>query len=564
MLKLAALALLALATTHVGAQERQTVVFETTQATTFGDSIYVLGDLPELGANEVTRAVKLEPTNYPVWRARVSLPANRTYTYRFYRRNDSAGQMRVATNGTPLTNPVTATTATANLSPTAKSIVYHTAWASPVVWWRQGSGAYQGAPMVDISPGRNAGERRWLARGLGLARQPIEFYITPGTATSTDRDPSAAVGTGTYITSLDAAFLQDGQLYNYVPAPSVSAGVRAYSASSLPFIDSTNLGERRYHRVWLPRGYNQHTSRSYPVLYMHDGQNIFEPGPFGTWSADAAAAEQVRLGNLREVIIVGADSNANRFRNYVPPGDITPDAQPGAADAYLRYVRDELKPWVQARYRTLNDAANTGTMGSSMGGQVSLYFGWDFASTFSRVGALSNYWSTNFRNRVHTTAKPPIRVYLDSGDSGTASDNFTPTFGTRDAMITPNRPGTPFALEDDLRHFVGFFQQHNEAAWASRCGAAMAFLFPTREEANPLLVLSGSAHFDFDGLRTTVVPDLDDAYALSAGIAGTPGAPPFVGVPRDVNLDGATNASDARAIVSLARAGERASLVAGR
>ena len=523
------------------AQSRETVVFSTNQTTVVGESIYVLGDLPELGAGDLTRALKLEPSQYPTWRLPVSLPTGRTYTYRYVKRTDSAATARVPTNGTTVAGPFNASTTPTN--PATKAILYHSGWTAPQIWFRTDTAAaFSPVTMIDLGPGRGPTERRWAATNLPLAQRTIEFYITPSLGTG--RDPAS----GTYSTQLDSALLQDGQLYNYMPAAAVGAAVRNYSTAALPFIDSipSNLNERRFYRVWLPRGYSQHTTKRYPVLYLHDGQNCFEPGAFGTWNADIAANLQMARGAMREVIIVAADSNNNRFVNYVPSGDLTPSAQPGNANAYLRFMRDELKPVIDAQYRTLPDAANTGTMGSSMGGQVSMVFGWDATNTYTRIGALSNYWSTNFRNRVTSTAKPAIKLYMDSGDSGTASDNFTPTFNVRDALINNSRIGGPFLSELDFRHTIGFNQQHNEAAWAQRVGPAMSFLFPVTEEANAFVAFANGAQFDLTSdARATV----EDAYRQVAESL------------RDVNLSGSVDTDDARAVANASRSTERTNLL---
>ncbi len=523
------------------AQPRETVLFSTSQTTVLGESIYVVGDLQELGNNDITRAVKLEPSQYPLWRAPISLPANRSYSYRFVKRLDSAAAMSNPSNGTTVAGPFAASTAAAPLAPATKAILYHSGWTAPTLWFRTTTAdAFTPTTMIDLGPGRSNAERRYAAVNLAQAGRTIEFYITPGSGSG--RDPAA----GAYSTALNAALLQDGQIFNDVPTGFVPPGVRDYSASALPFIDSTNLGERRFYRVWLPRGYAQNTTKRYPVLYMHDGQNCFEAGPFGTWNADTAAAQQIARGALREIIIVAADSNSNRFTNYVPSGDITPAGNAGNAAAYLRFMRDELKPRIDAQYRTLPDAANTGTMGSSMGGQVSMVFGWDAPTTYTRIGALSNYWSTNFRNRVTSTAKPNIRLYMDSGDSGTASDNFTPTFNVRDALISNSRIGGPFVSELDFRHTIGFGQQHNESAWAQRVGPAMAFLFPATEEPNPLIVFADGSQFD---LTADARITSEDAYRQSLDSS------------RDVNISGQINAEDARAVANASRTTERANLL---
>jgi predicted alpha/beta superfamily hydrolase len=523
--------------------DRVDVVFSTNQQTQFGQSIYVLGNLPELGAGDVRRAVKLEPSQYPVWRAIISLPTNTAYSYQFVRRTDDAASVGNPANGTLLGSLVQATTPSVPLQPERKALVYHSAWPRPIVSWRVVGGAtFTRTPSLDFGTARGPGERRWLALLPAPPRARIEWFIEPSSdAPTTQRDPAV----GTYACSLDAFVLQDGQVFAYHPPATVSPPRRDYSASAIPAINSVNLGgERRQYRVWLPRGYTQSTTKRYPVLYMHDGQNIFEPGSFGTWNADTAAHQQMVRGDMREVIIVGADSTGNRFIDYVPPGDLTPTLQQGQADRYIRFLTQELRPLINATYRTLPEASNTGTMGSSMGGQVSTVMGWDWTSTYTRIGALSNYWSTNFRNRIQSSVKPAIKLYMDSGSAGTASDNFSPTFSTRDNLNNPTRPGGAFVLERDFRHTIGIGAEHNEAAWAARVGPALSFLFPASEEQT-LLSLASLQAFDASG-DGTLSPN--DAYIASAA-------------PFDANRNDAISPDDARAVANVLRRSERATLL---
>jgi predicted alpha/beta superfamily hydrolase len=540
-----ALALVALATQHARAQsDRVDVVFSTNQQTQFGQSIYILGDLPELGGGDVRRAIKLEPSQYPLWRGVVSLPVNTLYSYQFLRRTDDAASVGNTTNATLLGTPIQASTPSVALSPDRKALVYLSGWRQPVVSWRVvGASTFTRTPSLDIGEGRSATERRWLALLPAPPRARIEWFIEPAPTNppTGQRDPAS----GTYSASLDAFVLQDGQVFAYSPAATVSTPRRDYNASAIPAINSVNLsGERRQYRVWLPRGYTQHTTKRYPVLYMHDGQNIFEPGSFGTWNADSAASLQMARGDMREVIIVGADSTGNRFIDYVPQGDLTPTLQAGQADRYIRFVTQELKPLIDSNYRTLTSASVTGAMGSSMGGQVSMVMGWDWTSTYTRIGALSNFWSTNFRNRIMSSAKPNVKLYMDSGSAGTANDNFAPTFTTRDNFNNPTRAGGPFVLERDFRHVIGIGAQHNEPAWAARVGPAMSFLYPASEEQT-LLALASLASFDASG-DGTISPH--DAALASAE-------------PRDTNLDNTITPDDARAVANISRRAERANLL---
>lgn len=539
-----ALAVAALAA-PAAAQTRQNVTFQINYSNTVvGQSVFVLGDLDELGAGDLRRAVKLEPTQWPLWRATLSLPAGTNYTYRFYRRDDGPGRLGDAANGLLIAGPVTATTPGPAPRAGAKAILYHSSLAQPVLYWRTPapSGAqppFTAQPLVIAGPGRTPGETRWAGLGFGVEGRPVEFYFAPPGGAG--RDPAS----GTYFTSLDGVFVQDGGVYSYVPAPSVADWRRDYNPAALPAFQSQFLfenGQRewREYRVVLPRGYDAHTARRYPVVYLHDGQNVFEPGPFGTWNAHTTAGALTRQGQMREVILVGVDNGPNRLSDYSAP-----DAG-GNANNYLRFLLEELKPFIDANYRTLPGAATTGTIGSSMGGQVSLYMGWDYSAQFTRIGAFSGAWSvytSGFYDRVRATARRPIRLYIDSGDAGTASDNYWPTFNLRDNLLA-RTPADAFTLEGDLRHVIGWGQQHNEAAWAARLPGAYAFLFPAAEDQGPLLPLASGAALDLapDGRRT-----VDDLYAWHAA-------------PADLNLDGAASPEDAAFLERLLRSGEAASM----
>lgn len=519
------------------AQDRESVPFSVSyNQTQVGQSVFVVGSLPELGGNDVTRAVKLEPSQWPLWRGTISLPVGRSYTYQLLRRSDGPGTLG-STAGTITIGPVvTASTAAPSTMPTpaAKAVVYLSTLNPPTIHWREAASgaAFLSRAMTAIGPGRSGGEWRWIAWDLegdgGRPRRTIEFYFT---GPAGQRDP--VVGSS-YATSLDALLVQDFNVYSYVPAASPGAARRDYNPASPPVIASTNLGgEQRRYRVFLPRGYDQHAMRRYPVLYMHDGQNVFESGPFGTWDADDTAPRLVRQGLMREVIIVGVDNTANRFTNYITPDD------GGQADRYVRFIRDELKPVIDAQYRTLTGPADTGAAGSSLGGVVSLYMGWDYASTFGRIGAMSGSWQLgNFPARVSAEPRRDIRLYLDSGDAGASSDNYWPTFNLRDALLR-KVPG--YALEGDLRHRVGLGQQHNEAAWAARLPECFNFLFPATEGDNPLVALASGASFDVNGDGATDIADLYEQVALA----------------RDVNLDGAADAADIIAMIEYLRRGER-------
>jgi predicted alpha/beta superfamily hydrolase len=534
-----------------GVAARQSVTFELNQTTTFGQSVYVLGTLSELGgvdpsltSPDLSKAVKLAPNGYPVWRATLSLPRGVTYSYRYYLRNDGAGQSSQASNGTALGSVLSGSVpAGVPAAPGAKTVMWTTSWTQPTLWWRlasQGSGtpaAFQPVAMTRYgdAPGR-AGETRWVAWGVGAGDvgRGVEFYFTGvGQSGATLRSPS----TGQHATKMDDVFVQDGQLYSYVPSASMGASRRAYNPASPPSVFSSALGQTRFHRVYLPRGYDQHTDRRYPVLYMHDGQNVFEAGAFGSWNAAGTLEDLQRRGQMREVIVVGLDNvGSTRIQDYAAPDDF------GRANLYAQYIVGQIKPLIDGGYRTRPEASLTGTAGSSMGGVVSQYLGWDYTSTFTRIGNFSPAWQvvSSFTNRVQSQTPRALRTYLDSGDSGTASDNYGLTLGVRDNWISGT--SAKYALEGTLRHVIGFGQQHNEAAWSQRLPGALVFLYPAEEEPNDIVRLVCGSHWD---LNSDGRIDLDDLLRL-----GEVGA--------DLNLDGVSDVggADARALEGFVRRNE--------
>ena len=560
----ATLAVILLAATPALAQLRQDVAFEITTTTAVGQSIFITGDLPELGSGNLANAPKLIPSGCAgstcTWRLTLSLPRGRSYSFQYWRRGNAPGQSGYPSGGSSVSGPFNASTLPLPTpQPTGKTLFYHSAWNPPVLNWRHlgTTDPFTPITMTRFGPGRNATETRWVAQGFGSARRPVEFFLTP--AIGTGRDPAQPVGNPppiapNYATSLDAAFLQAGQLFNYVPAPAVSAARRDYSTAALPSIASTNLNQTRFHRVWLPRGFNEHTARTYPVLYMHDGQNIFEAGPFGTWNADAAANTLINAGQMREVIIVGADNiGATRLADY----SANENGFGARADAYLRYLRDELRPAILARYpgRINDDPALTGTVGSSMGGQVSLYAGWDFNTRFTRIGAFSGAFqisgsgvpSSVFYNRVQAQPIRPIRLYLDSGDSGTAQDNFGPILTLRDNLVNPARPAGPYTTANNFRYVVGINDQHNEPAWARRIPQCYTLLYPPEEDLNPLLAMVGP-HLDTDADGTINLDDLFTQHAarLDLNFSGTPDPTDTQGLESNLRRDELTNMAAGR------------------
>lgn len=514
---------------------RSDILFQFYQETAPGESVFVVGSLPELGAWDNRLAVKMESSQYPVWRVRVQLPTGRPYSYRLVKRNSGAGELGDLFNFTYLT-PEISVAPHPPAGAVLKSVVVENTMTAPTIYFRaRGAlGPYASAPMEDIGNGVNPGEVRWGAFSLPVDGDGIEFLLL-------DEDDSVFPEEGTISAALDDLFVREGEVYDRVPPDARSP------AQLLPnrTYHSDILGEDRTVRILLPRDYGAEPGRRYPVLYMHDGQGLFGTGR--TWMVDTTVPELTSAGVMREIIVVGIDNTGfdNRFRDYVPDGNSSSYGT-GMASNYTRFIRDELKPQIDAEFLTLTSENSTGTMGSSLGALCAMYQGWEFGDTFRRVGALSGAWpfSTNF-NITLDDEGPSLRdlkVYMDSGDAGLGADNFEITKGIRDTLLARSTFIESFAIEGNLRYRVGFGDEHDEYAWARRLPLALEFLYPAQEDAQGLKNLEVVQRGDADRDHEVRAEDL---YAYSEA----PGD--------DWDLDGqAGGAGDFAWLFATLRAGE--------
>jgi len=461
------------------------VRFEISQPTTFGTSVFVLGDHPLLGGGSVVDALKLSPESYPVWFVEVDLPPGTTVAYRYLLREDAAARLGDPTNATFISaSPLTATTGGEAPARRGGAMRYFSGVANPVLEIRDGA-AYRRIPFSREADGRGPGESLWRAAldGLPPVGGDWEFRIDLGNG-SYDVAPYGPH----YITTLASPWLQDGDLFDYRPAPLVSAPrvvKQSGFAGSLP---------TRALYIYLPRGYDEHAGRDYPVLYMHDGQNCFQAfvgdSGFGaSWRADETATLLIRQGRLPEIVIVGVShGGSERIPEYLPPyGDGLFQSRAAATAAY--YI-NEVAPHIAANYRIRPGRDNAATMGSSMGGFFSTYLAWDFAAFARSHAALSPaYWTggtTGDLVYTHLGEDTPrdVRFYLDSGTAGTSGDGTVDTLRARDALI-----GNGYAIGPDFLHLVSHGDAHNEGAWAGRLAPILQFLFPVQDSAEETWLL---------------------------------------------------------------------------
>lgn len=258
----------------------------------------------------------------------------------------------------------------------------------------------------------------------------------------------------------------------------------------------TLSGEIRYHRnfkskflkaerdliVYLPPGYEGNKKRRYPVLYMHDGQNLFDGStsyiPGQEWRVDETAEKLIGAGEMEPIIIVGVyNAGRERVDEYTPTKDAKHNAG-GRADLYGRMLVEELKPFIDSEYRTLRDAKHTGLGGSSLGGLVSLYLGLRYPKVFAKLAVVSPsvWWDRQMiLGEVGSLSKKPkSRIWLDMGTEE-GGDAIQGARLLRDAL---EKKG--WKQGGDLKYYEAQGAKHNEAAWAERVGDILKFLYPKK------------------------------------------------------------------------------------
>jgi len=243
--------------------------------------------------------------------------------------------------------------------------------------------------------------------------------------------------------------------------------------------------------VWFPPGYAEN-GESYPVIYMHDGQNLFKPISSisgADWGMDEAIVQLMKAKKNRGAVVVGIWNTEIRWREFMPQKPywtlglqrhheafINRAGGDPLSDSYLNFLVEELKPFVDSNYRTLADQLNTFVMGSSMGGLISLYAINEYPDVFYGAGCLSTNWPAGEHELVSEMAKSlpdpyTHKLYFDFGTEGL------------DALYEPYQKQM-----DEYLHEAGYTEDknwmtrkfegapHNESAWRARVKIPLSFL----------------------------------------------------------------------------------------
>lgn len=242
--------------------------------------------------------------------------------------------------------------------------------------------------------------------------------------------------------------------------------------------------------VWLPPGYTPEGNEHYPVVYMHDGQNLFDPETSNIgvdWGVDEAVVQLAREGLVPEAIVVGLWCTDRRLQEYMPQKAIRPvterqtqfihqhDGEP-YSDNYLRFLVEEVKPYVDGAYRTCPGRESTFVMGSSMGGLISLYVLCEYPDLFHGAGCVSTHWPVGDGIVLeYLRAALPMpgahRLYFDYGTE-TLDAEYEPFQVRADAIM--QAAGYVEGRDWVTLKFPG--AEHSERAWRERVHIPLRFL----------------------------------------------------------------------------------------
>jgi predicted alpha/beta superfamily hydrolase len=271
-------------------------------------------------------------------------------------------------------------------------------------------------------------------------------------------------------------------------AETLAAGVRAGGAAGdlrLHQFHSRIYRNTRFLRVWLPPGYDDtgNGGRRYPVLYLNDGQNLFEGATSFTgieWQVDETAERLIREGAVPPMIIVGIDNTGEeRLREYMPHPSMHPRMLRVQGKYYPDFLMKEVMPSVEGQYRVAKGPENTGFGGSSLGALIALY------TVIARPGVIGrlllespSLWASGRRSIKESRAVRiwPEGIFLAVGtaEAGSAERSRTVVDDVRELAAIMRRA---VLSEKRLRLVIEDGAGHNEAAWAERFPEALRFLF---------------------------------------------------------------------------------------
>jgi len=241
----------------------------------------------------------------------------------------------------------------------------------------------------------------------------------------------------------------------------------------LPGVTSPELGNTRDIQVYLPPSY-EHSGRQYAVIYMHDGQNLFDATTSfaGEWHVDDTF-ERLGPEGVEAIVVAIPNMGDQRVNEYSPFHDVRRGG--GRGDAYVDFLVGTLRPEIDRRFRTRRERTHTGIMGSSMGGLISLYAFFRHPDVFGFTGVMSPaLWLGNRAIFEYVAARKGWtgKVYLDIGTAEGRAQVRNTRLMARLLRRNASRPRLNVMYVEDRG------ARHNESAWAARFERAIRYLLP--------------------------------------------------------------------------------------
>ncbi|PCJ20420.1 MAG: esterase [Candidatus Cloacimonadota bacterium] len=309
----------------------------------------------------------------------------------------------------------------------------------------------------------------------------LEFKFTLGSWETVQKDQFFN-DTNNFIIIAKASELIELQVSNFAGFERESqTHTRVGHFDFLRKFESKLLKNHRNIIIYLPPSYKKNSRKTYPVLYMNDGNNLFDANTAfmgREWEVDNTCQELIEKKLIEEIIIVGIYNTMGRLEEYTP----TTSKQHGGGKAklYLDFITKELMPEIEKKFRVKTGPKNTGLMGSSLGGLISLYAGFEYDSFFGNVGVISPslWWDDKymFEKYIPNKTKNKTKIWMDMGTKeGMDSKGFS------HALLDTQNMNKLLIKKGFNKKNLFYFEHenaaHDEFAWATRMHMPLLFFY---------------------------------------------------------------------------------------
>ena len=270
-------------------------------------------------------------------------------------------------------------------------------------------------------------------------------------------------------------------------------------------VESKNIDARKV-EIWCPEGYEDNKTQTYPVLYMQDGQNVFNPETATngiTWEAARTAQDLINQGKIEPIIIVAVWNSPERFFEYFPEKaaeyltaqdkdeinktveELGGQKAQFTGDAYANFLAEELKPFMDEKFRTKPEQENTALCGSSMGGLISMYTLFEYQKLFGKAACLSTHWPVLMDNN-NMNPSDAIRKYMELNVPDPKNHSLYFDYGTvgldknyelHQKMVDNLLIQSGYKKGENLVTKRIESGEHNEKSWQDRFDNVLLFLF---------------------------------------------------------------------------------------